>query len=110
MQTGSEESAGRKPRDYRITVREEVGQMFVDALECVVVESTGRESSLYCAAADQAKLQAVLGWLYSRGIEILKVVPADDGADPVDPASSGFIRENVSSANSAGHEIKGDGA
>jgi hypothetical protein len=48
-------------------------------LECVTVESTGRESTLYCEAADQAKLQAVLGWLYSRGIEILTVAPADNG-------------------------------
>jgi hypothetical protein len=94
MHADSEGSAGRKPRDYRITVREEVGQMFVDALDHVVVESTGRESILYCEAADQAKLQAVLGWLYSRGIEILRVAPADEGADSVDGALSGFPRGN----------------
>jgi hypothetical protein len=94
MQTDSEGTAARKLRDYRLTVREEVGQMFVDPWECVVVESTGRESTLYCEAVDQAKLQAVLGWLYSRRIEILKVDPADDGADSIDAASSDLPREN----------------
>jgi hypothetical protein len=58
--------------------------VFVDALECVVVESTGHESTLYCEAVDEAKLQAVLGWLYSHRVEILKVVPADDGVASAD--------------------------
>jgi hypothetical protein len=79
MQTDSERTAGRERRDYRITVRGDASQVFVDALECVVVESTGDESTLYCEAVDQAKLQAVLGWLYSRRVEILRVVPAYDG-------------------------------
>jgi hypothetical protein len=84
MQTDSERSAGRESRDYRITVRGEASQMFVDALEYVVVESAGHESTLYCEAVDQAKLQAVLGWLYSRRVEILSVVPADDGVASAD--------------------------
>jgi len=40
-------------------------------------------SVLGCEDADQAKLQAVLGWLYARGVEIVSVVP-DDGPDGVD--------------------------
>ena len=68
--------------------------MFVDPLECVVVESTGNESTLYCRAVDQAKLQAVLSWLYSRQIEILSVAAADHGVDFVDAASSDLAPEN----------------
>jgi hypothetical protein len=56
--------------------------------ECVVVESTVHESILYSESVDQAKLQAVLGWLYSRGIEILSVLPDDDDVDSVDAPSS----------------------
>jgi hypothetical protein len=72
-------------RRYRITVRGEVSQTFVEPLEQVFVESTGEESILRCEVADQAKLQAVLGWLYARGVEIVSVVPDDCGADFVDP-------------------------
>jgi hypothetical protein len=82
METGFRGTAGRKPRHYRITVRGEVSQKFVEPLEQVVVESTGDESVLRCEVIDQAKLQAVFSWLYERGIEILGVVPADD-ADSV---------------------------
>ena len=78
-------SGGRKARRFRITVRGEVTQTFVEPLEQVFVESTGDESILACEVADQAKLQAVLGWLYQRGVEIVSVVPDGGRADSVDP-------------------------
>ena len=58
---------------YRISVRGELSDRFVEPLEQVLVESTGDQSILACVA-DQAKLQAVLGWLYARGVEIVSVV------------------------------------
>jgi hypothetical protein len=85
MDTGSQGSAGRKARRYRITVRGEVSQTFVEPLGQVFVESTGDESILSCEAVDQAKLQAVLSWLYGRGVEIVSVIPDDSGAEPVNP-------------------------
>jgi hypothetical protein len=84
MRTDSEESAGGEPHDYRITIRGEASQMFVAPLEGVVIESTVHESTLYCEAVDQAKLQAVLGWLYSHRVDILSVIPADDGVASAD--------------------------
>jgi hypothetical protein len=78
-------SGGRKVRRYRITVRGEVTQTFVEPLEQVFVESTGDESILCFEAADQAKLFAVLGWLFARGVEIVSVFPDDNDADSVDP-------------------------
>lgn len=81
MEGSSQGSAGRKPRRYRITVRGEVSQTFVEPLEQVVVESTGDESVLFCEVIDQAKLQSVFSWLYARGVEILSVAPEDDAAD-----------------------------
>jgi hypothetical protein len=87
MNTGSQGSAGRKARRYRITVRGEVSQTFVEPLGQVFVESTGDESILRCEAVDQAKLQAVLSWLYQRGVEIMSVSPDDCGGDSVDPSS-----------------------
>ena len=77
--------ARRKARRYRITVRGEVTQTFVEPLEQVFVESTGDKSILWCEGVDQAKLQAVLGWLYARGVEIVSVVPDEGGADSGDP-------------------------
>jgi hypothetical protein len=88
METGSEGSVGRKPRCYRITVRGEVSQTFVEPLEQVFVESAGDESILSCEAVDQAKLQAVFSWLYARGVEIVSVIPdGGRGGDSVDPSS-----------------------
>jgi hypothetical protein len=83
METGSNASPGRNARRYRITVRAELTQTFVEPLGQVVVESTGDESILRCEIVDQAKLQAILNWLYERGVEIVSVDP-DDGADSVD--------------------------
>jgi hypothetical protein len=82
METSPDRSAGREARRYRITVRGEITQSFVEPLEQVFVESTGDESILRCNVVDQAKLQAVLSWLYARGVEIVSVVPDDDGGDP----------------------------
>jgi hypothetical protein len=73
METGPERSADPKAHHYRITVRGELTDRFVEPLEQVLVESTGDQSILACVA-DQAKLQAVLGWLYARGVEIVSVM------------------------------------
>ena len=83
METGSNGSTGRNTRRYRITVRAELTQAFVEPLGEVFVESTGDESILGCEIVDQAKLQAIISWLYERGVEIVSVTP-DDGADAVD--------------------------
>jgi hypothetical protein len=85
MKTGSNESTGRNAHRYRITVRAQLTQTFVAPLEQVFVESTSNESILDCEAVDQAKLQAILSWLYERGVEIVSVAPHDGGADSVDP-------------------------
>ena len=85
METSSKGSPGGKPRRYRITVRGEVSQTFVEPLEHVFVESTGDESILGCEVVDQAKLQAILSWLYARGVEIVSVVPYRDGVNSADP-------------------------
>jgi hypothetical protein len=83
METGSNGAVGRNVPRYRITVRAELTQTFVEPLGEVFVESTGDESILRCEIVDQAKLQAVINWLYERGVEIVSVTP-DDGADAVD--------------------------
>jgi hypothetical protein len=83
METGSNGSTGRNVPRYRITVRAELTQTFVEPLGEVFVESTGDESILRCEIVDQAKLQAIINWLYERGVEIVRVDP-DDGADSVD--------------------------
>jgi hypothetical protein len=83
METGSNGSTGRKVPRYRITVRAELTQTFVEPLGEVFVESTGDQSILRCEIVDQAKLQAIINWLYERGVEIVSVNP-DDGADAVD--------------------------
>jgi hypothetical protein len=87
VNTGSKGSLGGKARRYHITVRGEVSQSFVEPLGQVFVEATGDESILRCEAVDQAKLQAVLSWLYERGVEIVSVGPDDCGGDSVDPSS-----------------------
>jgi hypothetical protein len=85
MDTGSQGSACRKARRYRVTVRGEVSQTFVEPLGQVFVESTGDESILRCEVVDQAKLQAVFSWLYARGVEIVSVILDDCGAEPENP-------------------------
>jgi hypothetical protein len=88
MDTGSKGSAGRMARRYRITVRGEVSQTFVEPIGQVFVESTGDETILSCEPVDQAKLQAVLTWFYQRGVDIVSVVP-DDGGGNEPPDSRG---------------------
>jgi hypothetical protein len=61
----------------------ELTQTFVEPLGEVFVESTGDESILRCGIVDQAKLQAIINWLYERGVEIVGM-DRDDGADSVD--------------------------
>jgi hypothetical protein len=86
METASHGSTGRNANRYRITVRARLTQTFVAPLEqVVVVESTSDQSILDCEAVDQAKLQAILSWLYERGVEIVSVVPGERDADSVDP-------------------------
>lgn len=87
----SPEGSPRQPLHYRITVRGEVSQKFVEPLEQVVVESTGEESILCCEVRDQAKLQAVLSWLYERGVGIVSVTPDDDRHDSPDPSSGRYL-------------------
>ena len=83
MEKGSNGSTGPILPRYRITVRAELTQTFVEPLGQVFVESTGDESILRCEIVDQAKLQAIINWLYERGVEIVRLDP-DDGADSVD--------------------------
>lgn len=79
METGWNGSTGRQAHRYRITVRAELTQTFVEPLGQVVVESTGDESILSCESIDQAKLQTIFIWLYERGVEIISVAPDDGG-------------------------------
>lgn len=88
MERSSPGSAGRKSGRYRITVKGEVSQMFVEPLGNVHVAATaGDSTTLVCEDVDQAKLQAVLAWFYERGVEIVSVT-SDDGDEAVDPPSS----------------------
>ena len=86
MGTGPQGSTRGAPRRYRITVRGEVSQRFIEPLEQVCVESAGDESMLDCEVVDRAKLQAILSWLYERGVEIVSVIPDDDCVNSVDPS------------------------
>jgi hypothetical protein len=82
MNSASDGLADRKVHSYRIAVRGQITQPFVEQLGQVVVEQAGRESILLCHAVDSAKLQSILNWLYERGIEIASVSPDDGGDDP----------------------------
>jgi hypothetical protein len=84
MEKGPDSSADRKACNYRITVRGELTQRFVEPLEQVFVESADDESILRCEVADQAKLRAILDWVYARGVELVSVVPDDGSPDCVD--------------------------
>jgi len=85
MQTSWNASTGRNTHRYRITVRARLTQEFVAPLEQVFVESTSDQSILDCEAVDQAKLQAILSWLYGRGVEIVSVASHNGGLDSEDP-------------------------
>src|SRR5512140_1123238 len=87
METTSNRSTGRNAHRYRSAVWAELTQTFVEPLG-EVLESTGAESILGCDFVDQAKLQAILSWLYERGAEIVSVAPGDAGTDFVDPGDA----------------------
>jgi hypothetical protein len=88
MDSGSAGRSGRVPVSYRILVRGEVTERFAEPLEgVVVVESAGDQSILRVEIVDQAKLQAILGWLFDHGIDLLSVHPAEE-ANPGGVASS----------------------
>ena len=92
METGWHGSTVRHAHRYRITVRARLAQTFVAPLEQVVVESTCDASVLDCEAVDQAKLQAILSWLFERGIEIVSVAPHHGSPDFVDePKRNGIV-------------------
>jgi hypothetical protein len=80
--------SGRVPVSYRIVVRGEVSERFVEPLEGVVVETDGGRSILRVEIVDQAKLHAVLGWLFDHGVDLVSLSPAaeanPDGVAPVD--------------------------
>jgi hypothetical protein len=69
-------------------VRGEVTQRFAEPLEGVVVESAGDRSILRVAIVDQAKLHAILGWLFDHGVDLVSLSPAAeatrDGGAPGD--------------------------
>lgn len=83
MESRSAARSGHVPVCYRIVVRGEVTERFAEALEGVAVDSAGAESILRVENADQAKLHAILGWLYDLGIELLSVRRAE-GTTPDD--------------------------
>lgn len=69
-------------------VRGEVSERFAELLEGVVVESAGDRSILRVEIVDQAKLHAILGWLFDHGVDLVSLSPAaeliPDGVAPVD--------------------------
>jgi hypothetical protein len=73
---------------FRITVRGALTQAFLEPVGPVSVETTGDETVLRCVNADQARLQAVLGWLYVRSIEIVNVASEDDGGSSTEGRST----------------------
>ena len=87
MDSRSAEPSGRLPVCYHIVVRGEMTERFAEVLDGVAVDSAGAESILRVENADQAKLQAILGWLYDHGIELVSVRRAEgtnpDGMAPV---------------------------
>jgi hypothetical protein len=86
MNSSSAAHARPVPVCYRIVVRGEVTERFAEPLEGVVVESAGAESTLRVENADQARLQAILGWLYDHGVDLVSVHPARE-PDPGGAAS-----------------------
>ena len=73
MNPGSAGRSGRVPVSYQIVVRGEVTERFAEPLEGVVVESAGAQSILRVDIVDQAELQAILGWLFDHGIDLVSV-------------------------------------
>jgi hypothetical protein len=78
MDSAPVERSGRVPVWYRIVVRGELTQRFTEPLENAVVESAGDESILHVQIIDQAKLYAILGWLFEHGVDLISLSPAVD--------------------------------
>jgi hypothetical protein len=68
--------------------RDEVSERFAEPLEGVVVELACGQSILRVEIVDQAKLRAVLGWLFDHGVDVVSLSPAaeaiPDGVASVD--------------------------
>ena len=77
MDIGPVARSGQIPVPYRIVVQGEVTQRFTEPLEGVVVVSSGAQSVLAVDVIDQAKLQAILGWLFDHGIDLVSVQTAE---------------------------------
>ncbi len=58
---------------YRIVVRGEVGQHFVDVFDGLAVATAGDRSTLVGPVRDQAELQGMLDLLVGLGHEIVSV-------------------------------------
>jgi hypothetical protein len=86
MDPGSAGRSGRVPVSYRIVVRGEVTGRFAETLEGAIVESAGDQSILRVEIIDQARLHAVLGWLFDHGVDLVSVHPARE-PDPGGAAS-----------------------
>ena len=68
--------------------RDEVSERFAEPLEGVVVELACGQSILRIEIVDQAKLHAILGWLFDHGVDLVSLSPAaeanPDGGAPGD--------------------------
>lgn len=78
MESKPVERSGRTPVWYRIVVSGEVTQRFAEPLEGVVVECAQDQTVLHVQIVDQARLQAILGWLFDHGIDLVSVRPAEE--------------------------------
>ena len=78
MNSAPDGCSGSGTACYRIVVRGEVTERYIQLLEGVVVESAGAESVLRVQDADQARLLGVVSWLYDRGVELVSVRRAVD--------------------------------
>jgi hypothetical protein len=55
--------------------RDEVSERFAEPLEGVVVELACGQSILRIEIVDQAKLHAILGWLFDHGVDLVSLYP-----------------------------------
>lgn len=62
---------------YRIIVRGPVPPRLLELLDQATVGESGASSVLTSEIVDQAKLQAVLGWLQAENVEIVSVEPVE---------------------------------
>jgi hypothetical protein len=71
---------GGTPTRYRIVVRGVIGDRLLRLFGTVSVEDAGYSTILTCDVIDQARLQAVLGWLHDERVEILSAEALESGA------------------------------